>query len=181
VSSSDLLVGGFIGNTNGYLGLFTSYAQSAIREADALDAVGMSLVSRHLVELAALAIGANMRGREAVRSGALGKARVAAAKAFVLRNLTNPGLGEVAVARHVHISCTQLRRDFEVDGEPIASFIRRKRLEEALRLLTESPGASRKVIDIAFQCGFEDVTTFNRAFRRHFGFTPTEARSSGKV
>jgi AraC-like DNA-binding protein len=181
VSSSDLLVGGFIGKANGYLGLFTSYVQSAMREADALDAAGMNVVSRHLVELAALAVGANMRGKEAARSGALGKARVAAAKAFILRNLTNPALGEDAVAQHVHISRTQIRRDFELDGEPIAGFIRRKRLEEALRQLTESPGINQKVIDIAFQCGFDDVTTFNRAFRRQFGVTPTEARFCGNL
>lgn len=181
VSSSDLLVGGFIGKTNGYLGLFTSYVQSAMREADALDAAGMNVVSRHLVELAALAIGANMRGRDAARSGALAGARIAAAKAFILRNLANPALSEDAIAQHVRISRTQLRRDFEMDGEPIATFVRRKRLEEAFRQLTEPAGMNRKVIDIAFQCGFDDVTTFNRAFRRHFGFTPTDARFSGKL
>lgn len=172
-----MLVVGFIGKTNGCLGLFTSYVQSAMREADALDAAGMNVVSRHLVELAALAIGANRRGRDAARSSALASARIAAAKAFILRNLANPALSEDAIAQHVRISRTQLRRDFEVDGEPIAAFVRRKRLEEAFRQLADPQGINRKVIDIAF----DDVTTLNRAFRRHFGFTPTDARFCGKL
>jgi AraC-like DNA-binding protein len=46
-----------------------------------------------------------------------------------------------------------------------------------LRLLTNADGSSQKVIDIALASGFDDVTSFNRAFRRHFNCTPTEARS----
>jgi len=33
-----------------------------------------------------------------------------------------------------------------------------------------------KVIDIAHDCGFNDVSHFNRCFRRRFGVTPSDIR-----
>jgi AraC-like DNA-binding protein len=35
----------------------------------------------------------------------------------------------------------------------------------------------RKVADIAAEAGFNDLSYFNRAFRRHFGATPSDIRA----
>jgi AraC-like DNA-binding protein len=35
----------------------------------------------------------------------------------------------------------------------------------------------RSIGDIAFECGFGDVSYFNRAFRRRYGASPTETRN----
>ena len=40
-------------------------------------------------------------------------------------------------------------------------------------LLVQTEG---KISDIAFACGFNDLSYFNRCFRRRFGLTPTAAR-----
>lgn len=37
-------------------------------------------------------------------------------------------------------------------------------------------GRERRISDIAFACGFNDLSYFNRCFRRRFGLTPTAAR-----
>jgi AraC-like DNA-binding protein len=37
------------------------------------------------------------------------------------------------------------------------------------------PGEGR-ISDIAFDCGFNDLSYFNRCFRRRFGLTPSAAR-----
>jgi transcriptional regulator GlxA family with amidase domain len=34
----------------------------------------------------------------------------------------------------------------------------------------------RRIADIAFACGFNDLSYFNRCFRHPFGLTPTAAR-----
>lgn len=47
------------------------------------------------------------------------------------------------------------------------------RLASALSRLRES---SDTVASIAQDCGFEHLSSFNRHFRRHYGFTPSEAR-----
>ena len=35
----------------------------------------------------------------------------------------------------------------------------------------------RKVSDVAFACGFNDLSYFHRCFRRRFGMTPAGARA----
>jgi AraC-like DNA-binding protein len=49
------------------------------------------------------------------------------------------------------------------------------RLEKAFTVLTED-GGTHKVSDAAYAAGFNDLSHFNRLFRRKFGLTPTAAR-----
>jgi len=41
------------------------------------------------------------------------------------------------------------------------------------------PGAAAIGV-VQLDCGFRDAPTFNRAFRRRFGMTPTELRAMGQ-
>jgi AraC-like DNA-binding protein len=53
--------------------------------------------------------------------------------------------------------------------------VRRSRLREAAtRLLT----GRAKVLDIVLECGFDDVSSFNRAFRAEFGVSPRLFRNA---
>jgi AraC-like DNA-binding protein len=47
------------------------------------------------------------------------------------------------------------------------------RIRKAAVLLARKEG---RISDIAFECGFNDLSYFNRCFRRRFGLTPTAAR-----
>ena len=47
------------------------------------------------------------------------------------------------------------------------------RLRKAADLLARPEG---RISDIAFDCGFNDLSYFNRCFRRRFGLTPSAAR-----
>jgi AraC-like DNA-binding protein len=42
-------------------------------------------------------------------------------------------------------------------------------LRDAALRLADAPG---KIVDVALDCGFGDVSNFNRAFRAEFGVTP---------
>jgi AraC-like DNA-binding protein len=53
-------------------------------------------------------------------------------------------------------------------------FILRMRLHRAAMLLRQSAGT---VTTIAYDCGFNDLSTFNRRFRRLIGVPPREWRS----
>lgn len=53
-------------------------------------------------------------------------------------------------------------------------YLNRKRVEEAKRLLLSS--GNLKVIEIAYLVGYSTKNTFNNAFKRLTGYTPTEYR-----
>ena len=55
-------------------------------------------------------------------------------------------------------------------GRTWLEYVNALRIERAQELLRET---DRKVTSIAFQCGFEDLSTFYRAFKRITGNTPS--------
>jgi len=67
---------------------------------------------------------------------------------------------------------TQLFR--EVAGTSWLSHVRRLRIEHAQRLLRTTP---RTVLSVAFECGFDDLSTFYRTFKRETGISPNGWRS----
>jgi AraC family L-rhamnose operon regulatory protein RhaS len=67
---------------------------------------------------------------------------------------------------------TQLFR--QVTGSSWLAHIRRLRIAHARRLLVQT---TRTVLSIAFECGFEDLSTFYRAFKREVGSSPNQWRT----
>lgn len=57
-------------------------------------------------------------------------------------------------------------------------YINSKRIKAAERLMADS---SLPITEVAMQCGFSSLTTFNRAFRKAKGCTPTEFRKLFKI
>lgn len=51
------------------------------------------------------------------------------------------------------------------------------RLDRAHAMLADPGQRHRRVLEIALDSGFDDVSAFSRAFRRHFGLTPSDVRS----
>lgn len=81
-----------------------------------------------------------------------------------------------SVAKRCHISLSYLQHLFlKFTGQGIASVIRRRRLEEACRLLGET---DRSVRDIALSCGFFDPDYFSVIFRRSYGVSPLGFRKN---
>ncbi|TXI45420.1 MAG: AraC family transcriptional regulator [Lysobacter sp.] len=56
-------------------------------------------------------------------------------------------------------------------------YINRLRIDAACRALSD-PGDDRTVLDIAYDCGFTSKSTFNTAFKRRTGSTPSAYRQS---
>ena len=83
------------------------------------------------------------------------------------------GLGDLA--REAGLSPYHFLRTFErLTGITPHQYVRRARLRDAAaRLAAEC----EKVLDIAYDCGFGDVSNFNHAFRSEFGVSPTAWKS----
>ncbi len=85
-----------------------------------------------------------------------------------------PTPGVEDLARLAHFSRYHFSRLFSsMTGESIAAHTRRLRLERGAGELART---DRQVIEIALACGFEAHESFARAFKTHFGRTPTEFR-----
>lgn len=91
--------------------------------------------------------------------------------------LTEP-LSIEAVARKVGMSLWHFQRTFTaMVGEPVGSYIRRRRLTEAARCLRSS---ERPILDVALEYQFESHEAFTRSFKSEMAVLPSAWRS-GRV
>ena len=61
-------------------------------------------------------------------------------------------------------------------GKSFSDFINEYRVEEAKRLLANPRYKERYVISIAYEAGFNNKTSFNKAFKAHTGLSPSQYR-----
>ncbi len=79
-----------------------------------------------------------------------------------------------ALAREAGLSRYHFLRTFErLTGLTPHQYLLRWRLREAATRLAAAPA---KILEIALDCGFGDVSNFNRAFRAEFGVSPRAYR-----
>jgi AraC family transcriptional regulator, positive regulator of tynA and feaB len=109
----------------------------------------------------------------------LAPALARAAMEIADNRLTDPELSPASLAHQLHVSVRTLHRAFATAGEPLAAYIRRRRLERAGTELAASPRRPG-VAEIAARWQFADSSHFIRAFKNQYGQTPAEfARANG--
>ena len=94
----------------------------------------------------------------------------------ILARIDRAELSLEHIARLHHITTRQVQRLFAAEGTCFSDFVREQRLTRARAMLADPAQRQRRVLEIAMDSGFDDFSAFSRAFRRHFGITPTEAR-----
>jgi AraC-like DNA-binding protein len=110
--------------------------------------------------------GLSGNGRAAVRAAVYGQV-----KRHVETNLHDPDLSPDSVLASLHLSRASVYRIFEHEGG-LAAYIRSRRLRMAADELVRFP--HMEVQDIAAGLGFNDASSFTRAFRRAFDIAPRE-------
>lgn len=133
-------------------------------------------VSAHILDLVALALGARGDQAEAALGGAKA-ARLKALKSDVMSMLGNCELSSEIIASRHSISSRYVRKLFEQEGTSFTAFVLGERLSRVRRMLRDTRHAHLTIAQLAHACGFNDISYFNRAFRRHFGATPTDVRA----
>jgi AraC-like DNA-binding protein len=150
-----------------------------LSEAEAAGGAEMRhAVVTHVHDLIALAVGPGREGVQIARERGLSAARLHAMKADVLQNLDRQDLTLEAVARRHRMTPRHARRLFEGDGTSFSDFVLNHRLARAYRTLGDPRQARRRITSIVFECGFGDVSYFNRSFRRRYGATPSDVRAA---
>lgn len=149
--------------------------QDFLRSQDAASDRSLAFkVAQHLIDLMALALTPVVTehpcGASAVR-----EARLEAIKSDILANLSQVRLSAKTVARRHGVTDRYIHKLFEETGETFGRYVMEERLKRAYKLLV-APPCTIQIGNIALEVGFGELSTFNRAFKRRFGDTPTTVR-----
>jgi AraC-like DNA-binding protein len=96
----------------------------------------------------------------------------------IRRSCREPELTIHAVAARQGVSARYAQRIFEASGTTFTDYLNEQRLQAVHQALRHSPTARVCVSSIAYDCGFSDISHFNRLFRRRFDCTPTDVRKA---
>ena len=97
--------------------------------------------------------------------------RVNRAIDHILDNLDQP-LQLEDIARIACFSQFHFHRIFQAMlGETLAEFVKRVRLERALKILSHAP--ARSLSEVSLECGFSSSSDFSRSFKQRYGVPPS--------
>jgi AraC-like DNA-binding protein len=135
------------------------------------------LIVSHFYDLVALALGASSDAKALAADRTVGAVRLAAIKADIVANLDDGNLNATAVATRNYVTVRYLHKLFESEGITYSQFVLSERLARACHNLRNPLHSRRAISTIAFDLGFNDLSYFNRAFRRRYNATPSEIRN----
>lgn len=91
---------------------------------------------------------------------------------YIDRNLSDPDLSPHHVAQQFGISIRYVHKLFGQFGSTFGAHVTTERLNRIRWDLQVSSGRRPSISSLAYRWGFNDLSTFHRAFKRQFGCTP---------
>lgn len=134
-------------------------------------------VVTHIHDLIAVALGAACDYLDIARGRGIRAARLQAIKSDIARHLADGDVTAGAIAARHRVTPRYIHKLFEGEGTTLSNYVLGQRLSRVHRLLTDTRNRDRTIGALAFSAGFGDLSTFNHAFRRHFGATPSDVRA----
>lgn len=133
----------------------------------------------HICDLVALMFGTAGDRLHIASSRGLRAARFHSIKHWALAHLSDPSLCVAAAAAAQGLSTRYVQILFAEAGLTFSEFVLTKRLRFVHRYLRNRALDARPISSIAYDCGFSDLSYFNRAFKAAYGETPSDVRSRG--
>src|SRR6185437_11220350 len=162
----------------GMLRLLKSYVDAVFDDPALAVPQTRQLIVAQLCDLVAVTLGATHDATALAEGRGIRAARLRAIKSDIEAHLAHDDLSPGAVARRQKVSDSYIRKLFEGEGTSFSQFVLNRRLVRAHRMLTDRRWADRSIARIAFEAGFGDLSYFNRAFKRLYGATPSDIRST---
>lgn len=154
--------------------LFVDQLDALLRRRDSLDeASAHSIADSMLHLLGAVACFAVVDNPNCAHRQ---RAKVERVLRAARERLRDPELDVDTIARAVHLSPRQVHRLFADEPMSLMQWVHVQRLQNCRRELCRPDLADRPIGEIAYGWGFSDQAHFSRAFRRHFGESPSEVR-----
>jgi AraC-like DNA-binding protein len=163
--------------SGGALSLAMDYGDMLLKHPAAVDEAGMAIAT-HLLDLASIGLGARGDLALKARRGGLRAVSLKAVLMILQKRFAEPDFSTQKLAAAAGLSERYVNELLYEAGANFTVRLNELRLRKAAELLATGEG---RVSDIAFDCGFNDLSYFNRCFRRRFGQTPTAARGSTRA
>lgn len=131
----------------------------------------------NLVNLIAMALSSSVMLDAGLQSNAARQALKRRVLRYIESNLCDPGLNNEQVAKAQGVSPRYLSKLFQDEALSLHNQISTRRMERAMELLSDADLASQSIERIGFSVGYVNAAHFSRAFKKHFGITPSELRA----
>jgi AraC-like DNA-binding protein len=178
VGDLDSVLGKPIPKDTEALRLLVNYAEAISQSTAPTKPDVRHLVVSHVHDLIALALGATRDAAETAKGRGLRAARLSAIETYIARHLGEANLSIQRIAARNGVTPRYVQMLFETKGTTFSEFVRDSRLLRAHRMLTDPRYLRRSIISVALEAGFQDLSYFNRTFRRRFGDTPSGVRAA---
>jgi AraC-like DNA-binding protein len=96
---------------------------------------------------------------------------------FVNHNISAVDLCPLAAAEHFGISARYVHKLFAASSMTFSSYVVAKRLEHIRSDLLSPACGKQPISTLAYRWGFNDLSSFNRAFKSRFGCNPSRFRA----
>jgi AraC-like DNA-binding protein len=176
VRNFDDAIGRPLDRHNPALSFFLDYLGVVNERPTLADPEMRRAVVTHMLDLGALLLGATPDAAELANVRGVAAARMRSIRAHISAQAGNPGLSLGAVAAKHGISKSYVRKLFENEGMSFTDFVLNQRLALAYKMLTDAGLAGHSISEIAHRSGFNDISYFNRTFRRVYGASPSDVR-----
>lgn len=134
------------------------------------------LFARQIRELIASVLNSSTSIVRGAQFGGLRATRLQAVLRAIREGLRDPELNAQSVGKALGLSGRYVQMLLDGAGMSFSLHVRDLRLEEARRMLTGEETGHLRITDIAYMVGFNDLSYFNREFRKRFGATPRDTR-----
>lgn len=134
------------------------------------------VVATTLLDLVALSLGARREQAALARMRGLRAARVQAIVAAIMAGYGEPGFSVRDVARKLRLAPRSVQNLLGETGTSFTERVIELRVQKARAMLSDRRHDRLRVSDLAAACGFNEVSYFDRRFRRRFGASPTQYR-----
>lgn len=135
-------------------------------------------LERHLLDLIVLGLAPSDDAAHVARHRGLKAARVQAILEKIETRYREPGISSKAIAAELHISQRYLHELLEERELTFSHLVLERRLDRAFAMLRDPSHDRLHIGQIAYDCGFNDLSYFNRRFRARFGDTPGGIRAA---
>lgn len=156
--------------------LLTGYARLLIANGAQLSADSAAEATQHLIRLTGRWLGAVDGVRGADGEDAVYHARLALVRQAIGRQAFDPEVSLERLARRLGMPSRTIQHMLAKAGESFSQVLMAARLRRARIYLLDPAHADLSIADIAFRCGFLDVSSFYRAFRAAYNVTPKSLR-----